>query len=391
MNGSRPFDHRHHPGPRRLSPADIDAIKAAHPIEHVVAAYDVTLRRVGATLVALCPLHRETHPSFTIYPEAQRFYCYGCRQGGDVIELVQQVERVGFLEAIERLHGLHQSSGRSASGSVSTAHSRTALTDLAQRALAAHASPTGQATLDLASWLYHRALLDTPAAQAYLARRGIGREVATRCRLGYCLGTQLLGALRQHGLPPGAAWAVGLLIGPEGRERFAGRITIPELRGGRAVWLTGRLVNETQDAPRYMSLPGPRPLLGAEHAAGREPSIGVEGAFDWLTLVAWGLPGFAALGGSLAQEAPTVLSQASSIYLAFDRDPPGQRAAQLVAARLGGRARLVTLPDGIKDVNELGQRPDGAARFRECLHRATSPMQATSSPPEDTDQEREVA
>src|SRR5579859_1498083 len=92
-------------GAQRLTPEDLDALKRAHPIERVAAAYDLTLTRVGNHLVGLCPLHRETRPSFTVYPQSGTFYCFGCRQGGDVIELVRRLEGIGFGAAVERLAG----------------------------------------------------------------------------------------------------------------------------------------------------------------------------------------------------------------------------------------------------------------------------------------------
>ena len=107
---------------------------------------------------------------------------------------------------------------------------------------------------------------------------------------------------------------------------------------------------------------------------------------DWLTLVRWGLPGFAALGGALSREAFAALAHARTIYLAFDRDGPGQEAARVLAARLDGRARRVPLPAGVKDVNELGQRPDGWDKFRACLLRAAHPS-APASPADDVPEE----
>src|SRR5689334_19676623 len=92
-------------GAQRLTPEELDALKRAHPIEQVAAAYDLTLTRVGTNPVGLCPLHRETRPSFTVYPQSGTFYCFGCRQGGDVIELVRRLEGIGFVAAVERLAG----------------------------------------------------------------------------------------------------------------------------------------------------------------------------------------------------------------------------------------------------------------------------------------------
>jgi DNA primase len=373
-------------GAQRLTPEALDALKRAYPIERVAAAYDLSLTRVGAHLVGLCPLHHETRPSFTVYPQSGTFYCFGCRQGGDVIELVRRLEGIGFVAAVERLVGPQRMPRFSPRPPVAPATAppgrREARTehedDRARRILAARASPAGQEALDLATWIYHQTLLQSAPAQAYLAGRGIGRAVAQRCRVGYCSGEQLVPALRHQGVPLEAAWAVGLLVGREGRERFAGRLTIPEVRAGHIIWLMGRLLDHMADAPRYMSLPGPRPLLGAETIAGHLIVVGVEGSMDWLTLVGWGLPGFAALGGALSREAFAALAHARTIYLAFDRDAPGQEAVRKLAARLDGRARRVLLPEGVKDVNELGQRPDGWDQFRACLLRAAHPSAPAS-------------
>src|SRR5690348_15755034 len=96
-------------GAQRLTPEELDALKRAHPIEQVAAAYDLTLTRVGNHLIGLCPLHRETRPSFTVYPQSGTFYCFGCRQGGDVIELVRRLEGIGFMAAVERRSEEHTS------------------------------------------------------------------------------------------------------------------------------------------------------------------------------------------------------------------------------------------------------------------------------------------
>ncbi len=62
------------------------------------------LRKSGKTLVGLCPLHNEKHPSFYIYPETNRWWCYGgCGQGGDVINLVELLHNYSFKEAVQYL------------------------------------------------------------------------------------------------------------------------------------------------------------------------------------------------------------------------------------------------------------------------------------------------
>ncbi len=75
-----------------LSRGEIEAIRARHPIEQVVADY-AELRPAGRQFVAHCPLpgHEDKDPSFTVYADEGRFWCYGCQRGGDVFTFLQLV------------------------------------------------------------------------------------------------------------------------------------------------------------------------------------------------------------------------------------------------------------------------------------------------------------
>lgn len=362
---------------RRLSAGELEALKAAHPLREVAASYGLQFSRSGTRYVALCPFHAEEHASFTVFPSSQRWWCFGCRRGGDVIELVRLLDGISFREALERLGG---NLTPAASQRIPVQFADAPQSGRPERHLAARTSVAGRAALEVAITCYQHELEETAEAQRYLVRRGISGELARACRLGFCSGTRLIEALHRAGVPLRIVWQVGLLVGREGAERFAGRITIPEVRDGRVQWLTGRLLDDAVDAPRYMSLPGPRPLLGTERLTGAPAVIGVEGAFDWLTLTSWGMPAFAALGGSLSTAALADLCDAHTIYLAFDRDTPGQQAARSLAQRLDGRARLVMLPPGAKDVNELGQRPAGRLIFQACVVEAAQRFRTRTHP-----------
>lgn len=74
----------------------------AVPIENLISQ---PLRKCGKTLVGLCPLHNERHPSFYIYPESNSCWCYGCNQGGDVINLIKLLHGYQFKEAVQYLIG----------------------------------------------------------------------------------------------------------------------------------------------------------------------------------------------------------------------------------------------------------------------------------------------
>ena len=74
------------------------------PMEDLVRRR-TTLRKGGRTLVGLCPFHKETHPSFHIYPETNSCWCFGCNQGGNTINLVRKLYGYSFKEAVMYLIG----------------------------------------------------------------------------------------------------------------------------------------------------------------------------------------------------------------------------------------------------------------------------------------------
>jgi DNA primase len=87
----------------RIRDADIVSVRDRANIEDIVGEY-VALRRAGAgSLKGLCPFHDEKSPSFNVRPTHGTFHCFGCGEGGSVIDFVMKIEHLGFVEAVERL------------------------------------------------------------------------------------------------------------------------------------------------------------------------------------------------------------------------------------------------------------------------------------------------
>ncbi|MDQ4118488.1 MAG: DNA primase [Actinomycetota bacterium] len=87
----------------RIRESDIAEVRDRTRIEEVIGEY-VALRRAGAgSLKGLCPFHEEKTPSFNVRPSHGTFHCFGCSEGGSVIDFVMKIEVIGFPEAVERL------------------------------------------------------------------------------------------------------------------------------------------------------------------------------------------------------------------------------------------------------------------------------------------------
>lgn len=333
---------------------DLDALRAANPIATVVERTGVELRTSGRRLVGRCPLHDDHQPSFTIYPDTDSYYCFGCGAGGDVLDFLARAHRLDFRGVLRLLAAQH--TGRTVERRVGPAR-RTSPRE--------QPDPETLAVVDAAATFYQTCLWTSEMALAYLAERGITHVTARAHRLGYVTRHGLAEALRNRGLDETAAERVGLLR--QGRPVLEGRLVIPELVGGQATWLTGRALDDR--GPRYLSLRLPAPLLGCSCVTGDEVVV-TEGLFDWLTARQWGLPVVALVGTHASREAVRTLRHFRLVYLALDADAAGQRATAALCRLLGDRAVPVPLPAGAKELGELATWPEERMRFLTALHAA---------------------
>lgn len=88
-----------------FEPLDLHAIRRDFPIPGIAAGAGVDLTRKGSEAVGLCPFHSERSPSFTVFDGGQRYHCFGCGAGGDVLDFLQALHGVGLREAGEMLVG----------------------------------------------------------------------------------------------------------------------------------------------------------------------------------------------------------------------------------------------------------------------------------------------
>ena len=333
---------------------DIPALKARHPLGDTVEAAGVRLRGRGRVRQGVCPFHEEAEGSFTVYADSERWYCFGCGLGGDVLDFIQRTENLTLPEAIARLDGSPGLAPRSATRPAPTRRKSAAL------------PPRDPALLTAAGRFYAGTLRRSSEAREYLASRGVGLDAAARLGLGYSPGNGLRQALESLGFSEKRIRDSGLFM-ERGAERFAGMVVVPDVTGGLVRWLAGRAVDPDR-TPRFQALPGPKPVLGLGRLGPAPPwAVVAEGLFDWLALTGWGIPSCAALGTQGVERVASALRGCPRVFLAFDGDDAGLEATERLLTLMGRRAAAVTLPQGVGDVGELAALHHGQAAFLRLL------------------------
>ena len=334
---------------------DIAALKARHPLGDAVEAAGVRLRGRGRVRQGVCPFHEEVEGSFTVYADSERFYCFGCGLGGDVLDFIQRTESLTLPEAIARLDGSPGLAPRAATRPAGT-----------RRPQSAALPPRDPALLTAAARFYAGTLRRSSEAREYLASRGVGLDAAARLGLGYAPGSGLRESLESVGFAADRLRDCGLFM-ERGAERFAGMVVVPDASGGLVRWLVGRAVDPGR-APRFQALPGPKPVLGLGRLGVAPPwTVVAEGVFNWVALAGWGFPAVAALGTQGVDKVAEGLQGCPRVFLAFDNDDAGLEATERLAGLLGRGAAAVTLPQGVGDVGELAALPRGRAAFLRLL------------------------
>lgn len=350
---------------------DLASLKRDHPLSEVIAASGIALRPIGKDrFSARCPFHEDHEPSLLIDERDGHFHCFGCQAHGDVVDFLMRHQGITFAETCRRLAQTPAQPRPKPLAQLGVTERRWDRLTLEQ-----------QVVMNTAGAIYQHGLWREPKALAYARSRGLPDWLIRRCALGYPDGHSLEAYLRRGNLLR-VAVDLGLLRRDPKRlhrEFLAERLVIPELRAGQVVWFIGRRLDDDGGmGPKYLALPGERPILGHERAAGQREAFLCEGVFDWLTALAWNLPAFSPCGTNVPPERLGFLARAHVVYGVFDGDAAGRSAAQSFGDILGSRWHPLTLPEDC-DLNDLGRRPNGHRIFCQLLSTARDQQHTENS------------
>lgn len=318
----------------RIPDDTIAEIRHAVDIVEVIAE-SVLLKKSGKNFSGLCPFHAEKTPSFTVSPDKQIFYCFGCGAGGNVFSFVMKRDGVGFADAARRL---------AARGGVA----------IPERPPSPHARRQfdEQAVffeVNRQAAAYFRQTLVQPAtgraALDYLAHRGVTLETVEQFQLGYAPKgwDHLLGYMTRKKFAPELLEKTGLVVprrdGSGHYDRFRDRIIFPIMDdSSRVVGFGGRVMDAS--TPKYLNSPETlvyskrRVLYGLNRAKEACRATGavfiVEGYLDLMALHQRGITNaVATLGTALTPDHLRLLTRyAGQMVLVYDSDDAGIRSAR---------------------------------------------------------------
>ena len=343
----------------------------------------VKLKKTGKNYSARCPFHDEKTPSFSVNPEKQFYYCFGCGAGGNALGFVMDYENVDFPQAVETL-----------ASSAGLQVPREPAPGGAARAQSEQGNKPLYALLEQVANYYKQQLRQHPQAKNavdYLKSRGLTGEIAKRFDLGFAPPgwDNLLQALGEDEAQRKLLMQAGMLVENESKriyDRFRDRVVFPiRDQRGRIIAFGGRVLGD--DKPKYLNSPETpifqkgRELYGLYQAkqANRklERILVVEGYMDVIALAQHGINYATATLGTATSKAhlERIYRLCPEVVFCFDGDEAGRKAAfRALEATLpcmedGRQARFLFLPEG-EDPDTM-VRSGGAAHFQQLLDSAT--------------------
>ena len=309
-----------------------ETIKEKLDIVDVVKDYVPSLKKAGRNYKAPCPFHNEKTPSFTVSPDKQIYYCFGCNEGGDIFKFVMKIEGLTFPEAAKKLA---QKAGLAWEDRHFTGITQADRENLEiKKALAAAAE------------FYRKFLFSSggEAARLYLGARKISKATVEAFGLGYAPASD--NALTRELLAKGFSKDLLIKAGLAGLrdsdsnpyDYFRGRIMFPiKTSAGAVTAFGGRILDSGE--PKYLNSPETavfskrKTLYGLDLALAGIRKTGrlllLEGYMDIISAHQHGIDfAVAPLGTALSAEHASLIKRyAKDVIVMFDPDAAGIKAS----------------------------------------------------------------
>jgi len=340
----------------------ISEVMDKNDIVDIISTY-VKLKKTGGSLKGLCPFHNEKTPSFSVSPDKQLFYCFGCGVGGNVLDFVIKRENLDFVEAVTSL-------------------AERARMEIPQDNYGSEYSKSAQDAAYEKKQLYYKINSDAGRyfydvlmssagtnAQQYLISRKLDNSTINKFGIGFAKDewNALLAHLRNKGYKDIDIEAAGLIVKRDNGEyydRFRGRIMFPiiDVRGN-VIGFGGRAMGDGQ--PKYLNSPETvvfnksRNLFALNLAKNSKNSqmLIMEGYMDVVAVHQNGIiNAVASLGTALTSDQAKMLGRYSKeVVICYDSDNAGQAATERaieVLREANVKTKILQI-EGAKDPDEL--------------------------------------
>lgn len=335
----------------------IEEIKSRSDIVKVISDY-IKVQQSGTNYKGLCPFHGEKTPSFYINTSKQIYKCFGCGEGGDVINFIMKIENLEFMDAVKLL-------AKDCGIEINTNM------DEQSKIRMEKIKKIQDINTEAARYYFSNLIKEKNYGYEYLRRRGLDDKTIKKFGLGYApkAWTNLMDYLISKGYEKDTLVECGLVTykkdGNKYYDRFINRVIFPifDYRGN-VIGFGGRVLDDS--LPKYLNSPDTLAfnkkynLYGLNFARKNisdRTMILVEGYMDLISLYQYGVRNVCAtLGTALTLEQGNLLKRyVDTVIISYDSDDAGVKAtlrAIDILVSIGINVKILNLKD-VKDPDEF--------------------------------------
>ena len=351
----------------------IEEIKSRSDIVKVISDY-IKVQQSGANYKGLCPFHGEKTPSFYINTSKQIYKCFGCGEGGDVINFIMKIENLEFMDAVKLL-------AKDCGVEINTNM------DEQSKIRMEKIKKFQDLNTEAARYYFSNLIKQKNYGYEYLRKRGLDDKIIKKFGLGYApkAWTNLMDYLIDKGYDKETLVECGLVTykkdGNKYYDRFINRVIFPifDYRGN-VIGFGGRVLDDS--LPKYLNSPDTLAfnkkynLYGLNFARKNisdRTMILVEGYMDLISLYQYGVRNVCAtLGTALTLEQGNLLKRyVDTVIISYDSDDAGVKAtlrAIDILTSSGINVKILDLKD-VKDPDEF-IRKYGLSEYQRSIKEA---------------------